>query len=134
MPFEFELDGVAHVVRSRGFGVFTDDDLFNHLKIMRELFADGTLDSTWAQVVDFSAVESFDDVSTEGIWRQAKLNPWPKVSFRAVIAPMDVVFGLARMYQSLCEEQGENVRIVRSEAEAFAWITQEKERSGQAIR
>ena len=46
MPFEFELDGVARVVRSRGFGVFTDDDLFNHLKIMRVLFADGTLDST----------------------------------------------------------------------------------------
>ena len=133
MPFEVKLDSETRVVRSRGFGVFTDDDLLNHLEIMRELFADGTLDSTWAQVADFSDVESFHDVSSEGIWRQATLNPWPKVSFRAVIAPMEVAFGLARMYQLLCEEKGENVRIVRSEAEALAWITQEKVRSGQAI-
>ena len=132
MPFEFELDCEIRVIRSRGFGVFTDDDLLDHLEIMRALFADGTLDSTWAQVADFSAVESLQDVSWEGIWRQASLNPWPKVSFRAVIAPSEVAFGLARMYQLLCEDKGENVRIVRSKAEALAWITQDKDRSSPA--
>jgi len=125
------LDSVARVVRSRGWGVFTDDDLLNHLERMRELFADGTLDSTWAQVADCSAVESFHDVSSEGLCRQARLNPWPKGSLRAVIAPSDIGFGLGRMYEQLCEDQGENVRIVRSKAEALAWITQEKDRSDQ---
>jgi len=111
---------------------FTDDELLSDLEQMRELFADGTLDSTWAQVADFSAVESFHDVSSEGLWRGANLNPWPKGSLRAVIAPMDIGFGLGRMYQLLYEDKGENVGIVRSEAEALAWITQAKVRSGQA--
>ena len=131
MPFEFELDSVERVVRSRGWGVFTDDDLLNHLERMRELFADGTLDSTWVQVADLGAVESFHDVSSEVLCRQARLNPWPKGSLRAVIAPMDIGFGLGRMYEALCDDKGENVRIVRSEAEALAWINQEKDRSGQ---
>jgi hypothetical protein len=132
MPYQFELDNVARVVRSWGWGVLTDDDLLNHLERMRQFFADGTLDSTWAQVVDCSAVESFHDVSCEGLCRQARLNPWPNGSLRAVIAPMDIGFGLGRMYETLCEDKGENVRIFRSEAEAFAWIIQEGHSSGQA--
>ena len=131
MSFDFKLDNVARVVRSRVWGVFTDDDLLNHLERMQELFADGSLDPTWAQIADLSAVESFHDVSSEGIWRQARLNPWPQGALRAVIAPMDIGFGLARMYKQLCEDKGENVHIVRSEAEALAWISQERGGSGK---
>lgn len=132
MPYKFELDSVAHVVRSCGWGVLTDDDLLSHLERMGEFFANGTLDSTWAQVADLSAVESFRDVSYKGLCRQASLNPWPKGSLRLVIAPMDIGFGLSRMYQLLCEDRGEDVRIVRSEAEALALIIQKKDRSGKA--
>lgn len=132
MPWEFELDRVARVVRSRAWGIFTDNDLLTHLERMQELFADETLDSTWGQVADLSDVESFRDVSYKGLCRQASLNPWPKGSLRLVIAPMDIGFGLSRMYQLLCEDRGEDVRIVRSEAEALALIIQKKDRSGKA--
>lgn len=123
MPADFELDMLERTVRSRGWGVVTDDDLFNHLEQIRALFDQGILDSTWAQVADFSAAERFDQVSPEGIRRMAACNPWPNASLRAIVLPSDLGFGLGRMYEMLCGAGGENVCVVRSEADALAWMS-----------
>jgi hypothetical protein len=40
----------------------------------------------------------------------------------AVIAPSDLVYGLARMWEMLVEETGWTTVIVRSRAEADAWV------------
>jgi hypothetical protein len=48
MPADFELDTVERTVRSRTWGVVTDEDLFNQVERIRTLFEQGILDSTWA--------------------------------------------------------------------------------------
>ena len=41
----------------------------------------------------------------------------------AIFAPTDVSFGMARMYQTLCESRGIDViRVFRVRAEAEAWL------------
>jgi hypothetical protein len=131
MPGSFELDADARIVRARAWGIITDDDLLDHMEETRQLFRDGTLDASWAQIADFSAVESLD-ATNEGIRRHAVLNPWPEESFRALVMPTDASFGLGRMYEMLCGDQGANVRVFRSEAEALAWIAQQRKSSTQA--
>ena len=122
MAADFELDMVEHTVRSRAWGVVTDDDLRNHVERIRRLFEQGILDSTWAQVADFSAAQRCDHVSSDEIRRLAACNPWPEGSLRALVLPSDVGFGLGRMYEMLCGARGENVCVVRSKADALAWL------------
>jgi len=122
MPVEFELDGEARIVRSRAFGVVTHHEMYEHMDRVRELFEDGTLDVTWAQIADFSATERLEGASAERIRSMAMSNPWPAGSLRAFITPTDLLFGLGRMYQLSGRDEGENLRIVRSLEEALAWI------------
>ena len=124
MPADFALKPENHIVCSRCWGLVTDDDLLGHMEELRVLFNDGTLDSRWRQVADFSGTESYAGISAEGIRRLAKQNPWPLGSWRALIAPSDVIFGFGRMYQLVGEEKGDFVGVVRSEEEALTWISQ----------
>jgi len=123
MSADFELDTVERTVRSRAWGVVTDKDLFNHSDRIRMLFEQGILDSTWAEVCDFTAAERFDHISSDEIRRLAGRNPWPNASLRAIVAPSDVGFGLCRMYEMLCGTRGENVCVARSKADALKWLT-----------
>jgi hypothetical protein len=41
---------------------------------------------------------------------------------QAIIAPSDLAFGYARMWQALSENEGWESRVVRSRAEAVAWV------------
>jgi hypothetical protein len=127
MSADFELNTVERTVRSRAWGVVTDKDLFNHADRIRMLFEQGILDSTWAEVCDFTAAERFDHISSDEIRRLAARNPWPKASLRAIVAPSDVGFGLCRMYEMLCGTAGANVWVVRTKADAVAWLTQRRD-------
>ena len=41
---------------------------------------------------------------------------------QAIIAPSDLAFGYARMWQAMSENEGWESRVVRSRAEAVAWV------------
>jgi hypothetical protein len=87
------------------------------------LFEQGILDATWAQVADFSPAERCDHIASEEIRRLAACNPWPRGSLRALVLPSNLGFGLGRMYEMLCGTQVENVCVVRSKADALAWLS-----------
>ena len=122
MPADFELNPETHVVCTRAWGIVTDDDLLGHLRRMIELFGDGTLDESWAQLADFTGVESFANLSSDAIFGLAQRNPWPPLSKRALVTSSDIAFGLGRMYQMFAGELGEQLRIFRSLSEAQDWI------------
>jgi hypothetical protein len=124
MPAEFELDREGCVVRSRAWGNLTEDDLARHVQAMRELFESGTLDATWAQVCDFSSITSVAELTTEGVRRLAKSNPWPLEALRVIVAPNDEMYGLGRMYQAMAVGDSEHFLVVRSAAEASEWMTE----------
>jgi hypothetical protein len=123
MPAEFELDRSGCVVRSRAWGNLTEDDLARHVQGLRELFENGTLDATWAQVSDFSNVTSVAELTTDGVRRLAKSNPWDPEALRVFIVPTDELYGLSRMYQAMAVGDSGSMRVVRSAAEAREWMT-----------
>jgi hypothetical protein len=132
MPVDFKLDKAKCIVHSRGWGDVTDADLMNHMARIQELFEEGTLNSTWAQVYDFSTVKNIDNVTSNGIRSLAYDNPWPEESVRVIIAPKDVQFGLARMYQILIEQETNHLRITRSIDDALLWIADVRKALGGA--
>jgi hypothetical protein len=97
------------------------------------LFRAGVLDGDWAQILDFSAVDNMDGVSTAGIRRIAELNPWPRFAVRACIVATDEQYGLVRMYQALGDPKADDLAIIRSAAEADAFVIRERIRLGIGI-
>ncbi|MEQ1693051.1 MAG: hypothetical protein ABMA00_17305 [Gemmatimonas sp.] len=126
MPGDFDLDYTARIVRSRAWAVVTEEDVRNHVSRMRELFADGTLDGEWAQIADFSAVTSMTELSTAGVRRLARDNPWPATAVRAFVMPSPEVFGLGRMYQSMVGEASDTIGIVKTAASAEEWVARHR--------
>lgn len=130
MPADFELKRDARIVRSRAWGVVTNEDLLRHMARIVELFNNGTLDSTWSQLADFSSAEDLGGLSVTGIQDLATRNPWPKGSYRAIVTPRLADYGLARMYQLFGDtvdgEKSQYLRVFRSAAEAEAWITESR--------
>jgi hypothetical protein len=133
MPADFELLRETRIVRSRGWGTLTDADLLGHVARITALFKNGTLDADWAQIMDFSAVERVDGVSSAGIRQAAEQNPWPRYSVRAFVVSTDEQFGLARMYQALGDPKTDDIGISRSAADAEAFVARERVRLGIAI-
>ena len=82
-------------------------------------------------VVDLTAASSFDASvdqvrrATEQDNRIAALVPTFVV---AIIAPSDLEFGMARMWEALVERPGWCTRVFRSKSDAYAWLRQELQR------
>ena len=123
MPASFTLDTPRRLVRSRAWGALSERELLQHADNVHALFDNGTLDSSWSQLADFSDVTSFDEVSSDGIRQLAERNPWPRDSRRVVLAPSPIAFGLSRMYQlMLGSVEGDRLQVVRTEADALALL------------
>ena len=133
MPADFELIPGTRTVYSRGWGALTDADLVGHMARISALFKAGQLDAEWAQLWDFTGVESVDGVSTAGVRRVAEGNPWPRSSVRVCIVTTDEQFGLVRMYQALGDPKTDDVGITRSAADAHAFVARERLRLGIGI-
>jgi hypothetical protein len=66
------------------------------------------------------------EVTTEGVDRMVQHDerhaPEVRAHRLAIVASQDIVYGMARMYQSLTEQTVANVRIFRDIEEARAWL------------
>jgi hypothetical protein len=103
--------------------VFSGDvnnaDVIEHL---RSLLADPRFDSSMPELVDLRGVTSVS-ASSEMIPASAR---WPLHSSyarRAVVAPTDLLYGLARMYQSYRDDTGQaQLQIFRTIPPALEWL------------
>lgn len=125
MPFEVELDTPNRCVRSRIFGDVTDDELLVTSKRCG-FFENVTIDGSWTQIADFDGTDDLASLTTDGVRRLVERNPWPLGCWRAIVTHNRLTFGLGRMYQLLGEEKGTFVGVVRTVAEAWDWVRQEK--------
>ena len=126
MPADFEVLSDARTVLTRAWGSLTDEDLFRHMAAMAALFRSGVLDTSWAQICDFTAVDDLSAVTTGGIRRMAEGNPWPGTCVRAFIVDTDEQFGLARMYQAIGDPKTGDLCITRSAADAALYIARQR--------
>ena len=131
MSVEVKLDHENRICCTCGWGKVSDDELLVGQAQIRDLFYQGVLDTTWAQLHDYSAVTDADAVSTDGMQIAAAANPWPRESIRAIVAPSDVTFSYARLYQLLGLPKTNDVLVTRSATEAVEFICRERAGRGE---
>lgn len=97
MPAEYIIDEARGIVFTRAFGTLTDDDLREHASRLK---ADARLKPYFRQIADFSDVQELT-VTAAGVRAIAgAANPFGPAAVRAVYAPQDALFGLARMFEA----------------------------------
>jgi len=122
MPVDFTLDPVTRVVHSRAAGHVSEAEMAEHARAIVALFAVGTLDASWAQLLDFSEAAEAAHISSDMIRRVAQYNPWPSTIRRVFVSPQEVIFGLLRMYQVFADLDAEHFFVARSTEEALEWL------------
>jgi hypothetical protein len=123
MPITYQLKPDLRLVILVHAGVVTDDEF---LSFYKALFQDNRFDESFKLLVDLRQAESsvrsgatlheFADF----IRRQyLSTTATPKV---AVVAPEDISFGLARMYEAFSEEVPWEFEVFRAIDAALAWL------------
>jgi hypothetical protein len=109
----FRIDTAARAVFIEYSGIVTNSDLAAGATEY------GPLAAEYMMLVDLSKVEGFE-VTTEGICSIGQRSGGDRVNRCAVIAPTDLAFGLARMFQTYSANPG--VAVFRDAAGARLWL------------
>jgi len=98
--------------------VLSDAELFTHARALKR---DPRFSPSFHQLVDFSDVTSLY-VTVDGVHTMVGLNPFGRGSRRAAIAPTDLAFGLARMYEALTQLEHGEFQVFRTMSQAVEWL------------
>lgn len=118
MPSSYLIDVERGIVFSRGWGVLTDQDIFDHAAT---LAADPRFDPGFRQIANFGDVTDFQ-VTSKAVREVAGRNPYHRDARRAFVVASDEGYGLCRMFWSYIEASAEDFTIVRTMAPALEWI------------
>ena len=130
MPISYSIDPARGLVTLTYTGTITDRDLFDTFD---RLYRDPGHRVGMSELSDLREAESVQ-VTAKGLQDLAlrtarQLDPAGKTWRVAVVAPRDVVFGLARMYELLREGSPEQVMVFRDLAAAEQWLLGSGDRS-----
>ena len=121
MPFSTTYTGTTLI--REWTGEVTNDELFRSLDMVKEDILNG-------QIIE-QALYDFTDTTTisatakdimrysKQCLRMAQLNPNVRM---AVIAPKDIVFGLARMWECYVDGVGYTTKVFRTREDAQSWL------------
>jgi len=118
VPTSYRIDSQRRTIFSTAKGVLQDDDLRSH---QSEVLADVEFDRGFDQLWDFREVERVE-VSTAMLGALASARSYEAGVKRAMVAPSDLGFGMARMFQMLHDHAPEEIQVFRSMEEAEAWL------------
>lgn len=119
MPVFYKIDKERRLVLSSASGVFSRVEAAAH---MERLQKDPDFDPSYSQIADFSQVTKID-LQAQDVRELAQRSIFSTQSRRALIAPGDTAYGLARMFGMLRENQGEmGIGIFRTLEEALDWV------------
>ncbi len=127
MPIDLELIPSRRIARVTLTGSVTNDEVSAAAAQMKSLIESNNIASGWVQLVDTSSVADLNEISRDVLRDVAQRPPWPADLLRVIIAPTDISFGLARMYELLAGEKRTNLHVVRSMDEADALIQRSRE-------
>lgn len=122
MPITYRIDPDQGLILTTATGVLTDDELLDH---KRALAADPDFSPGMRQLSDVRGVERLD-VTPQGVrlmvaldrHQADQLGAWKL----AIVTTADFVFGTARMYQTMTDEELKHVQVFRDMAEARSWL------------
>jgi hypothetical protein len=118
MPITYSLDQMNRVVRSRAWGMLSNDDLHSYY---HKLIADVRFNRDFRELFDLSGVGDFL-VETYLI---AEVAAWPAFqegTRRAFVAVSDLAFGLSRMFATHADCVGQRVEVFRATRDAEEWL------------
>jgi hypothetical protein len=128
MPIEFSIDHERRLVRAKGHGIFTDEDVFSY---QRDVWSRPEL-TGYNELMDMSEVRQIALPSIERVRDLAKLSAsmdaeksWSKF---AIVAPSDLAFGLGRMYEMYRDLQAQSTKqvcVFRTLKEALEFLDTE---------
>ena len=112
MPIEFSIDHENRLVRAKGHGTFTDEDVFSY---QRDVWSRPEL-AGYNELMDMSEVRQIALPSIERVRDLAKLSASMDAeksgSKFAIVAPSDLAFGLGRMYEMYRDLQSQSTKQV----------------------
>ena len=125
MPIEYEIDHEQRLVKARGRGTLTHEDVFGY---QREIWSRAEV-AGYDELVDMSGVEAIDLPSVEEIRNlaglSATMDSGGSTSRLAIVAPDDYAFALGRMYETyraLDSRSTKQVAVFRSRKDAMAFL------------
>lgn len=108
----------ARLVVTRASGVLRPEDLGEN---RASLLADPAFDPSYDHLFDLREVEGIA-FPTEDVEKATWVRAFSETSRRAVVAPHDLSFGLARMYQSHRFDLSAGIRVFREVDRALEWL------------
>lgn len=123
MPISYEIDLDRRLVITTARSVITTAEIRD---FMAELAQDPLFDPTFDQLADFMGVT---DVLSEieDVRAIAGMGRWSSTSRRVACFSKTHIFGMARIYEVMCEVHGMNFRPFRSRERAEAYLASPRE-------
>ena len=126
MSVSYCIDVAHRSVTSRAMGYLTDTELWQHQCRLRH---DPAFDPTFCELWDCSEVTTVA-VTGAGIRQLATVSVFQPGTPRALVVTSPVMYGLARMFQTLRGLQGELIAVFRELEAACAWLEEGRGRPG----
>jgi hypothetical protein len=118
MPGAYTIDEARSLVLSRGWGVLRDRELLAHA---RALAANPRFRPHFSQLTDFREATGVD-VTTATVREMAELSPFGSGARRALVAPNDLIYGMARMFQIMRSGSPDQIDVFRELDSALEWL------------
>lgn len=118
MPQTYRIDTGQGVVVSRVWGEVTASDIHDHYSAIE---SDAAFSPTFNHLVDIRAVTAVR-ADAQLIRTRGARDVFARGAMRAIIAPPGFLYGIARMFASSAEAEGQIVSIFEAPALAEAWL------------
>jgi hypothetical protein len=118
MGMSYTIDRVRRVVLTRAWDVLTFTELRD---VMTRIAADPAFDASFSSLADLSGVTSIA-IDPTGVASVARAPLFGPATRRAIVAPTDLAFGMARMFATYADQASQDVRVFRDMALATDWL------------
>jgi TnpA family transposase len=114
----YRIDRERRLVLTMGWGVISTGDV---QEVSERILGDPAFEAEYRSLVDLSAVTDIT-VDSGALMGSAARPRFRNDSRRAFVAPSDVAYGMARMFATLAEQSGQEVRVFRERHLAEEWL------------
>jgi hypothetical protein len=123
VPIEYHLDEEISAVVAEVEGIVGDDELLDYT---RRIFNDAAARRVDHELFDITRAAKESKVTAEGIRKIAEFWTSEYANMAggklALVAPVELAFGLSRMYQGLRDDGPDHIRVFRDREAARQWL------------
>ena len=117
MPVIYQVDSATQLVKGRAWGVLTRPEVEEYMTALKQ---DERITDGFRHLFDLSDVLEIS-MGLDDFRLMPQLAPFG-TSRQAYFTDSDVVFGVARMFQSVRDFDRDSIRVVRTREQALEWL------------